>query len=123
MGLYDLHQTNQIRKTRAMVNSASDDMLAAKRQTNYELDGVDQRIERLTLICEAMWQLVCETTGLTDEHLAYKLDQLDVSDGRRDMKRQKTSTPCSCGAMVPAKSLLCQFCGAEPPPRSVFDTI
>lgn len=123
MGIYDLHQTNQIRKTRAMVNSVGDDIVQSKRQTNYELDGIDQRIDRLTLLCEAMWELVCETTGLTDAHLEYKLAQLDESDGRRDLKRIKTSTACACGAMVPAKSMVCQFCGAGAPTRSPFDVV
>lgn len=124
MGIYDMHQANQIRKTRAMVNSVGDDIMHAKRQTNYELDGIDQRIDRLTLLCEAMWDLVCQTTGLTDEHLEHKLAQLDVTDGHRDLKRAKTSTACSCGAMVPARSMVCQFCGAEAPSsRSPFDVV
>lgn len=123
MALSHLHQANQIRKTRAMVSSVGDDIIHAKRQTNYELDGIDQRIDRLALLCEAMWELVCETTGLTNEHLEYKIAQLDASDGRNDLKRQKTSTACSCGAMVPAKSMLCQFCGAAAPARSPFDVV
>ena len=123
MALSHLHQANQIRKTRAMVSSVGDDIIQAKRQTNYELDGIDQRIDRLTMLCEAMWELVCETTGLTNEHLEYKLAQLDESDGRRDLKRAKTSTACACGAMVPARSMACQFCGEAAPPRSPFDVV
>ncbi len=117
------HQANQIRKTSAMVSSVGDDIIRAKRQTNYELDGIDQRIDRLTLLCEAMWELMRQTTGLTDEHLAHKVAQLDATDGRTDLKRAKTSTACGCGAMVPAKSMMCQFCGAPAPARSAFDAV
>ncbi len=94
----------------------------AKRGTNRELDVIDERIDRLTLLCEAMWEVICDAGG-TPEALANKINELDMADGRRDLKRRKMPARCDCGAMVPPKAKMCQFCSGPPPVRSFFDPV
>lgn len=102
--------------------SAENEMMTQRRGADRELDGLDERIDRLTLLCEAMWEVICDA-GATPEHLAAKLNELDMADGRRDLKRTKLPSRCSCGAMVPPKAKMCQFCSQPPPERSFFDPI
>jgi len=40
-----------------------------------------QQLERLTLVCESMWQLLREKTSLTEEELSAKVTELDLEDG------------------------------------------
>ncbi len=87
-----------------------------------EMDGVDQRIDRLTLLCEGMWEVMCDL-GATPEMLAQKMNDLDMADGRNDLKRRKMPSRCECGAMVPPKSMVCQFCSGPAPVRSFFDPV
>lgn len=101
---------------------AENDALDQRRGNDRELDGIDERIDRLTLLCEAMWEVICDA-GATPEQLAAKLNELDMADGRQDLKRRKLPTRCDCGAMVPPKSKLCQFCSQPPPARSFFDPV
>ena len=93
-----------------------------RRGMDRGLDGLDERVERLTLLCEAMWEVICDM-GASPEQLASKLNELDAEDGRQDLKRRKMPTRCECGAMVPPRSKLCQYCSSSPPERSFFDPI
>ncbi len=74
--------------------------------------NVDDRVDRLLLVVEAMWELLAET-GLTDEQLAAKIQELDASDGVADGKVTRKPVVCaSCGSASPAGRSTCQVCGA-----------
>lgn len=119
MGFSPAHGSRQAAIRNSMAQNAALDM---QRGTNRELDGVDQRIDRLTMLCEAMWELMVEA-GAAPEALAAKLNELDLADGRHDLKRRSMPMRCDCGAMVPPKARMCQFCSGPPPTRSFFDPV
>ena len=123
MDMYDLVQRNQIKKTQRSVGMVADQANRQAQRTDMELHELEMRIERLITVNEAMWQLLCETTGLTDAHLAYRIYEIDMADGVRDGRKKLRASKCECGAMVNAKLHQCQFCGAPAPERSVFDKI
>lgn len=123
MDMYDLVQRKQIKSAHRSANAAVDHAQHHARRTDMELHDLEMRLERLLTINEALWQLVCETTGLTDAHLAYRIYELDASDGERDGRKKVRATRCSCGAMVNARLTICQFCGAPAPERSPFDKV
>jgi hypothetical protein len=69
---------------------------------------LDERLDRLTMVIEAMWILLREQ-GLTDEQLAAKVEELAEMNGG-----VRTTTRCpSCGAAVSRTEDHCQFCGQE----------
>lgn len=77
--------------------------------------GVDERIDRLVLLVEAMWSLLQEQ-GYSDEQLAEKLMELDGADGTIDGRRTPAPSTCrSCGSKVAAGLRACQFCGTPLP--------
>ena len=123
MDMYDLVQRKQIKSTRESVGLVSDEAQRQARRADQEIHDLEERVERLMTLNEAMWQLVCETTGLTDAHLAYRVHELDVSDGERDGKKKVRATQCQCGAMVNGRLTHCQFRGEAAPERSPFDKI
>lgn len=79
------------------------------------LIDVDERIDRLVLLVEAMWSLMREQ-GFSDEDLAARLMELDAGDGLADGRRTSPPRTCSsCGSKVAAGIPACQICG-EPMP-------
>lgn len=124
MDMYDMVQRNQIGNTSNRVNSVADQVHHQAKRTGHEIDALEERLERMRTLCDAMWQLLCETTGLTDAHLAYRLYELDIADGERDGTKKLAPKRCTgCQAMVSAQLKACQFCGAAAPERGPWDSI
>jgi hypothetical protein len=81
--------------------------------TTNDLIDLEERMDRLTLVLEALWNLLREN-GYTDEQLAEHIRQLDTSDATLDGRRVSQPTVCrSCDSKVPAGLARCQFCGTE----------
>jgi hypothetical protein len=77
------------------------------------LEALDERVDRLLLVVEAMWTLLREQ-GLTDEQLAARIAELDAADGAADGRRVAAAVTCrSCGSKVAAGLPRCQICGTE----------
>ena len=74
---------------------------------------VNDRVDRLTLVVEAMWSLL-EDAGYTADQLKARIDEIDGVDGTVDGKRTKPAGLCeSCGSRVAAGMAACQICGGE----------
>ena len=102
----------------------TEEVVLGRRKTSREFGTVDERLDRLALLCEAMWELLTEHTELTDDDLAAMVLDLDESDGRQNFRRQRVAQPCpSCDAMIPPARVRCQFCGEPAALRSLFDIV
>lgn len=100
----------------AAVEDAYDRRSARTRDENLQDDAA-----RLALVTEAMWSLLSERLGLTDDDLRARIAELDAADGTVDGQRRDTPRPCgTCEAKVPADRDTCQFCGAPAPGASIF---
>jgi hypothetical protein len=89
-----------------------------------DLQRVEQRLERLVLVLQAMWSLATEKTGLTENDLLRRVTELDAQDGATDGRVTKPPVPCSkCGAMICRKFNRCLFCGQEYAGGSALDTV
>lgn len=119
----DMYQHRQIKRQAVALRQSEDASLQRQKQSNHKIDQLEARVERLTLLTESMWELLCETTGLTEAHLLHKLHQVDDRDGSVDGRRRAIPVDCRCGAKIPARSKICQFCGETAPPRSAFDAV
>ncbi|MGC6427797.1 MAG: hypothetical protein ACON5H_12485 [Akkermansiaceae bacterium] len=110
MDFWDLHQESQIRE-------ASSDALEAKQKatrTNSELSGLQRQVDHLTLLCQSMWEVLREHTGLDDQTLRAKIADVDTRDGRADGKIQPEVFPCpSCGQNCNSARTKCIMCGAD----------
>jgi hypothetical protein len=100
------------RKASRAANLAS---VASHMSTGAEnsLEDLENRIDRLVLIIEALWSLLKEQ-GLTDSQLATRVEELDRSDGTTDGKRHPSPVDCrKCGSKVLSGLPKCQICGAD----------
>jgi len=85
---------------------------ADARRARAELEEVQQRLERLSLMTEALWTLLRRRLGLTEQELFEIAHDLDLSDGRLDGRVRRTAAPCvGCGRMVGKRHKKCIYCG------------
>ena len=76
-------------------------------------DNVELRLERALLTMEAMWTLLRDRFGVTDEQLAARIVELDESDGMLDGKVRRPPLACpACARNVPSRFPRCLYCGA-----------
>ena len=82
------------------------------------------RIDQLLLVNSAMWELLAEKTGLTENDLVAKVAEIDARDGVADGKLTYTPVKCpQCQRTIFPKQEKCLYCGAPRPVENVFKTI
>ena len=75
-------------------------------------DGMDARLDRMLLAFEALWTLVRDKLPVSDEELAGRMNDLDLSDGRLDGKVRKSAVSCpSCGRTISRRLPKCMYYG------------
>jgi hypothetical protein len=82
--------------------------------TGDKLRELEQRYERMSLVTNALWQLLKAHTGLTDADLKKYIETVDLSDGIRDgkMARNKGAMDCpKCSRRVLKSATVCAWCG------------
>ena len=78
------------------------------------------RVDRLTLVVQAMWSML-EEDGRTEEELLERINALDLEDGNEDGVRVPPPRVCeNCNAKVAAALSTCQFCGSDMGSADVF---
>lgn len=117
---WDLRQQGEIQSARSAARRSED-----KAENAVDLARrLDDRIDRLALINMALWSLLKERTGLTEEDLASRVQQLDLEDGRADGKIGGQVVECpQCRRTLSQKHQRCLYCGFEPTDREVFRSV
>jgi len=83
---------------------------AAKAERSVKI--LQDDLAKTLLICEALWELLSQRTGLTVKDLHDKLYELDMQDGQLDGKNQRKAVECPrCGRMVSSHRTACLYCG------------
>lgn len=85
---------------------------------------MEDRLERLSLVCMAMWSLIQDKTKLTEDDLMERVKMIDMMDGVTDGKASRTIQKChACNRTMSARHRRCLYCGAEKLAKSAFDAI
>ena len=79
-GYYDSSFRDSV--TSSQASSAASEARSAGRNVEY----LEERVERLSLVCMAMWSLIQDKTDLTEKDLLNRVEQLDLMDGEADGK-------------------------------------
>jgi hypothetical protein len=116
---WEIYQQHGIARANGTATSAHGAALGAK----GDVAELTRRVETLTLLCQAMWELVRENAGLTDAQIAARVKEIDLRDGVADGRIKQTSACTHCGAVVSAKSFSCMYCGTENTSRPPFSAI
>lgn len=109
MGLFvDVQQYSRIAQAQGDANEAK-----RKAQTlGQRLDETERRLDRLSLACQALWELLSERTGLTQQQVYGKMEEIDLRDGKRDGRMSGTVSTCeSCNRTINSRNSICVYCG------------
>ncbi len=107
--IWDLYQNQQINSAQLTAGRAAS---KTERQGN-EIDDLQDHVERLSLACQAMWEIMRERSGLTEDQLERKILEIDGRDGQIDGKINTPPMPCpSCGRTTSSRRNSCVMCGA-----------
>lgn len=108
--LYQHYQITQLKSEVARAQNAPADDGGARRAAEH----LEERVDRLVLLCRAMFELIQAQTGLTEKQLSEKILEIDLRDGVADGKMSPTPTRCpKCDAMMSPRFGRCLFCGEQ----------
>jgi hypothetical protein len=107
------------------LNASIDARIAGQtaRDAQEHVTELGQRLDHLTLVCMAMWELM-KQSGLTEEQLAQKVKELDLLDGRADNKLSppaEVSHCPKCRHVMSRRHARCLYCGNEDLQAKPFD--
>jgi len=86
---------------------------AAEVRTQTEAITCD--VEKLFMITEALWTILKEQHGYSDDDLIGKIQEIDLRDGKLDGKVAKQNNPAcpQCKRALIGKHPVCLYCGTE----------
>lgn len=117
--LWDLHQERRISDVQEGTNSA------ARKATDFQerVRFLEDRVDRLLLQNMAIWSLLRDSIGLTDQDLINRVEQIDLQDGVADGKVTRTGpTTCPrCQRSFSPRHRRCLYCGQEVAAKTPFD--
>lgn len=88
-------------------------------QRHSRVDELENRVQRLTVVCQAMWELLSPEVGLDLDELAMAVDDLAVTAANGDVAESDSETVAEtagcpqCGKTMPVEASVCLFCTAR----------
>ena len=75
--------------------------------------ALSDEIERLLMITEALWEILKEQHGYTDDDLAHKIRDIDLRDGKLDSRVAPSGVAqCpTCNRTLEKNRSYCIYCG------------
>jgi hypothetical protein len=84
------------------------------RRAEDATDRLEGRVDALVLTSMAMWTLLSEKFGVTEEQLLERIRELDLRDGKLDGRIAPGVQKCaSCGRENSQRSRRCLYCGGH----------
>jgi hypothetical protein len=106
---WNLRQQQQIGSAITTANLAA----SGARLQEASLADVNDRLERLALVTQALSELLAERATVSEADLLAKIDEIDMRDGVRDGRVATSTRSCpKCGRPSPGQRTSCLYCGA-----------
>ena len=107
--IWEIYQQSKI----AGAEQTADRAMSKAERHSSDLVEIRRQMDRLSLACQAMWELFRERTDLTEADLKARILEIDGRDGKIDGKIATKLTDCpSCGRPTNSKRGSCVMCGA-----------
>ena len=107
--LWEIHQERKISQAQGAAEAGKQRADAVR----FDFDRLLKQQARQALVCQALWELVSERLGLTDEDLAKRVEEIDLRDGQADGKIDTRQLTCpQCGRPANSSRRTCVYCGA-----------
>ncbi len=89
MDLFDLYLLHQIDRVESKTNQAQ----TGATRSQAEIDILKLYVERLSMITEALWTILREQHGYSDEELLRRITEIDLRDGKLDGRVASNEAP------------------------------
>ena len=118
-GLLALHQARAARD--AQMDAARGTARADVARVDVKL--LQDRLDKLTLVCMAMWELLRDRAQLSEAELMEKVKEIDLRDGVPDGKVTEKVAQCpKCNRVMSPRHKRCMYCGAARLNVTAFDS-
>ena len=108
------------------INEAKSDARDAKSTANSQDNKrryLENKVDRLSLACQAMWEILRDHTGLTEDQLLDKIKEIDLRDGKADGKMTNEVITCpNCQQKTGTQTGTCIYCGDKIKAKHTFKT-
>jgi len=89
-----------------------------------EVRRLEQRCDRLALVCQALWELLRERADLGDQDLVTRIREVDLRDGTADGRMTPVAVECpSCHRPSSSRRDECLYCGSPLPTRTLLERL
>lgn len=106
--LYDLHQNGKIGEASSKANAS----LRQAERAGDRVADVEERLDKMALLNLALWTLLRDKLGVTDEELAKRVEELDLRDGQLNGRVQSAPVDCpDCQRPLHQRHRRCLYCG------------
>ncbi|NWK57819.1 zinc ribbon domain-containing protein [Verrucomicrobiaceae bacterium N1E253] len=114
---------NILQEMRINENQRRNDSIESDiRRSGGDLADLQRQVDKMALVNQALYELLRDRTGITDEDLRRKIRDIDKRDGAEDGKIKASPLRCpKCGGAVTVGALSCQTCGATVAPKYPFE--
>jgi hypothetical protein len=100
-------------RTESAVSAAESASNRADRLAS-DIRRLQRQVDRLSMSCQAMWELIRENSNITEEMLEQRIREVDLRDGVEDGKMGPEVVSCpTCGRKTNTQRGYCVICGAE----------
>jgi len=90
--------------------------------SDSEFQKLRRQVDRLTLTCQSMWELLRDGSELSEDDLIKKVAEVDLRDGSPDGRLGSTVIQCtSCGKNTNSRRDSCVWCGAPVDREHIFE--
>lgn len=116
--MWDIFQEVRLNDHRMRQDSVESDT----QRNRGDLFALSKQVAKMALVNQALYELLKEKAGITDEELRRKIREVDTRDGVEDGDLKAPPLRCpKCGSTVTAGALSCMSCGATVAPKYPFD--
>lgn len=84
------------------------------REGRGHTEDLAARLDALSLASIAMWEILHEKLGVTEQELMDRMREIDLRDGKQDGRLRPEPRACSsCARPVSARHRRCMYCGND----------
>jgi hypothetical protein len=93
--------------------SRAGDAARQAREAQSQAAEVEAKCDRALLVCEALWTILRDKFGVSEEELVQRVNDIDLTDGRLDgkVRKPKAHSCPSCGRTIAKRFPKCIYCG------------
>ena len=120
-GLFIAGAAHQMARTNR-AQSAGERATRVASDVRTQNEAITCDIEKLLMITEALWTILKEERGYSDDKLIKRIQEIDLRDGKLDGKVAKQRNPLcpKCKHALMGKHAVCLYCGTVVK-RGVFE--